>query len=77
MSNIQGRRRSRDERFVRDKALAEYLSTTVMSIWRWRRKPELYFPQASVINNINYTDLDAVDEWMRERVVNRAEREVA
>lgn len=77
MSDIQGQRRSRDARFLRNKALAEYLGTTVMTIWRWRRDPKLNFPQATEINGVSYTDLDLVDQWMRLRVVDRAEREVA
>ena len=77
MSNIQGQRRSRDNRWVRNKALAEYLGTTVMTIWRWRRDPKVGFPAATVINGIEYSDLDLIDRWMRDRVVDRAAREIA
>lgn len=77
MSNIQGDRRPRATRFVRNKILAEYLGTTVMTIWRWRHNPTVGFPQATEINGVSYTDLDAVDAWMKSRVVDRAEREVA
>ncbi len=62
MSSIQGHRRPGDARFVRNKALAEYLGTTVMTIWRWRRDPKLNFPQATEINGVSYTDLDLVDQ---------------
>jgi len=49
-----------------------------MCIWRWQRNPELGFPQPSRINSIDYTDLNLVDAWMKERVVNRTKtREVA
>jgi predicted DNA-binding transcriptional regulator AlpA len=58
-------------RWVRNGALAKYLGTTTMTVWRWRRNPAVNFPQASVINGIEYTDLQEVDEWMRARVVNR------
>ena len=77
MSNIQGRRRPGDPRFVRNKELAAYLGTTVMSVWRWRHKPELNFPKPAVINKIEYTDLDEIDAWMRSRVVDRTNKEVA
>lgn len=76
MSHIQKRKSGDQPRWVRNKTLAEYLGTTVMSIWRWRRNDELGFPRPSVINDIEYTDLDEVDAWMKARVVNRA-KEVA
>ena len=58
-------------RWTRNAALARYLGVTDMTIWRWKRDPKLNFPQAAVINHIDYTDLNAVDEWMRMRVVAR------
>jgi predicted DNA-binding transcriptional regulator AlpA len=61
-------------RWARNRALAEYLGVTEMSIWRWQRDPALNFPQPSVINNIGYTDLSAVDAWMRERVIDRTKK---
>ena len=62
------------KRWARNGQLAEYLNVTKMTIWRWQRDPDLAFPQPAVINAINYTDLDQVDEWMKARVVNRIER---
>ena len=59
------------KRWARNGQLAEYLNVTKMTIWRWQRDPDLAFPQPAVINAINYTDLDQVDEWMKARVVNR------
>ncbi len=65
-------------RWVRNKALAEYLGITTMSLWRWKRDPKLAFPPATVVNDIEYNDLDAVDDWMRSRVVDHTlKREVA
>lgn len=58
-------------RFARNKALAEYLDVSAMSVWRWQRDAKLNFPQPTIINGIAYTDLDAVDAWMRARVVSR------
>lgn len=71
------RGRDGNVRWVRNKVLATYLNTSLMTIWRWRRDPKVGFPPASVINKIEYTDLDLVDQWMRDRVVDRATREVA
>lgn len=42
-----------------------------MCLWRWRRDPKLGFPQPTRINGISYTDRNAVDEWMRTRIVKR------
>lgn len=64
-------------RWVRNKDLAEYLGVTVMSLWRWKRNPTLNFPLASDINGIEYNDLDAVEQWIRSRVVNRLAKETA
>jgi hypothetical protein len=46
-----------------------------MTIWRWRRDTKVGFPPASVINGIEYTDLDLIDHWMCDRIVNRTARE--
>lgn len=56
-------------RWARNTALARYLNVSAMCIWRWQRDPSLGFPQASRINNIDYTDLNEVDGWMRSRIV--------
>jgi hypothetical protein len=40
-------------------------------LWRWQRDPKLNFPQPTVVNKYAYTDLNAVDAWMRARVVDR------
>jgi hypothetical protein len=58
-------------RWTRNAALARYLNVSGMALWRWQRDPELSFPQPSVINGIKYTDLNQIDEWMRQRVVAR------
>jgi predicted DNA-binding transcriptional regulator AlpA len=69
--NVTGRR------YVRNKPLAEYLGISTMCLWRWQRDPKLNFPQPTVVNDIMYTDLDLVDAWMKKRVVDRVNREVA
>ena len=74
---LQGRKSGDQRRWARNKTLAEHLGTTTMTIWRWRRKPELDFPKPSVINGVEYNDLDEVDAWMKKKVVDRAEKEVA
>ena len=63
-------------RWVRNASLARYLNISKMCLWRWQRDAELGFPAPSVINNISYTNLDHVDQWMRSRVVHLA-KEVA
>ncbi len=64
----------RPPRWVRNGALAKYLNVSDMTIWRWQRDPALNFPQPSQINGVSYTDLNLVDAWMRERVVDRTRK---
>jgi predicted DNA-binding transcriptional regulator AlpA len=59
-------------RWVRQKALAQFLNVTEMTVWRWQRDPSLNFPKPSIVNGLPYTDLDEVSEWMKSRVVSRA-----
>jgi hypothetical protein len=40
-----------------------------MTLWRWKHDPALGFPPASLINNVEWNDLDLVDDWMAERAV--------
>jgi predicted DNA-binding transcriptional regulator AlpA len=65
---------SRAPRWARNIQLAAYLNVTTMTVWRWQRDPNLKFPQPSIINGNPFTELDAIDEWMKRRVVNKAER---
>lgn len=58
-------------RWTRNAALARYLNVSAMCLWRWQRDPNLNFPKATVIKKYAYTDLNQVDAWMRERVVDR------
>ena len=62
--------------WLRNNQLAEYLQVTKVTIHRWQRDPALNFPQPSLINNTPFTKVEAIDEWMRSRVVHR-NREVA
>jgi len=61
-------------RWIRNGQLAKYLGVSAMTLWRWRRDVTLNFPAASEINGIEFTDIDAVDEWMRERLVVKHKR---
>ena len=56
---------------MRNGQLAQHLGVSSMTIWRWKRNPELKFPSASEVNGIEYTNLDVVDEWMKQRLVQR------
>jgi hypothetical protein len=58
----------RQSRWARNKATADYLNISVMTLWRWKRDPVLGFPAAAVINDIEHNDLNLVDQWMRSRV---------
>jgi hypothetical protein len=58
-------------RWARNKATADYLNISVMTLWRWKRDPALGFPAAAVINDIEHNNLDLVDAWMESRVVDR------
>jgi hypothetical protein len=40
-----------------------------MTLWRWKHDPHLGFPPASLINGVEWNDLDAVDDWMAARAV--------
>jgi len=61
-------------RWARNATLARYLNVSAMCIWRWQRDSSLHFPSPSRINNIDYTDLNLVDEWMRSRVISRVDK---
>jgi hypothetical protein len=64
-------------RWVRNAPLARYLNISKMTLWRWSRDPELNFPPAAVVNDIEYRNLDAVDAWMRSRFAADLEKETA
>jgi hypothetical protein len=56
-------------KWLRNGQLARHFGVSAMTIWRWKRDPDLDFPDASVINGIEFNDVDAIDEWMRTRLV--------
>ena len=60
-------------RWTRNAPLARYLNVSDMTIWRWKRNPALNFPPAAVINNVEYNDLNLIDEWMRSRIAHLVE----
>jgi ATP-dependent phosphoenolpyruvate carboxykinase len=59
-------------RWARNKATADYLNVSAMTLWRWKHDPALGFPAAAVVNGIEHNNLDAVDAWMNSRIVDRA-----
>jgi predicted DNA-binding transcriptional regulator AlpA len=76
LSNYRRNRRGHaqeEAKWLRNSQLAEYLNVSAMCIWRWQRDPEMDFPKPSVINGLPYTDVSAIDAWMRNRVVDLAD----
>lgn len=69
--------RIKGSRWVRNRTTARYLNISDMTLWRWKRDARLAFPDAAVINGTEYNDLDAVDKWLRARVVNRFAKKAA
>jgi len=59
-------------RLVGNAALARYLGVTPMTIWRWKRQPDLHFPPTIVINGVSYNSLNEIDAWLREHRVDYA-----
>jgi len=51
-------------RWVRNGELANYLGVSKMTLWRFKHDASFKFPAASVINNIEFNDLDKIDVWM-------------
>jgi hypothetical protein len=45
-----------------------------MTLWRWKRDRGLGFPPPSVVNNIEYNDLNLVDDWLIARRVDHAKQ---
>jgi predicted DNA-binding transcriptional regulator AlpA len=62
------------QRFANVKDVAKYLGVTPMCLWRWRRNPELGFPQATEIGRTPRYDLNEIDQWMKQRVVDRSKK---
>ncbi len=56
------------QRWVRNKDLAEYFGVSEVTINNWQKDASLGFPQPCEINGKPYTDLDAIDAWMKRRV---------
>jgi predicted DNA-binding transcriptional regulator AlpA len=56
-----------DGRYLTNKALAQYAGVSLMTIWRWKHDPELNFPLAALIGNIEHNDRQAFDRWMKKR----------
>jgi hypothetical protein len=54
-------------KWLRNGQLARYLGISNMTLWRWKHDPDLNFPDASVVNNVEFNNVDRVDEWMGTR----------
>jgi predicted DNA-binding transcriptional regulator AlpA len=63
--------RPTDARYVRTKALSEYIGVCGMTLHRWQRDKAINFPQPAVVRGIPFFDLDQIDRWMRDHVVDR------
>jgi hypothetical protein len=61
-----------EAKWLRNAALARYLGISAMALWKWQHDPGMGFPRPSRVNNISYTDMDQVNAWMKERVVDLA-----
>jgi hypothetical protein len=63
-------------KWLRNGQLARYLGISNMTLWRWKRDADLNFPDASVVNDVEFNNVDRVDEWMgtRPRRASRRER---
>jgi hypothetical protein len=64
-------------RWARNAATARYLHISDMTLWRWKRDPKLGFPAAAVVNNIEYNNLNKIDDWMESNVVSQLNKEIA
>lgn len=61
-------------RYERNKGLANYIGVSTMSIHRWKRDPDLNTPPSSVVNGIEYNDLDDWDAWLKARAVSHVQK---
>jgi predicted DNA-binding transcriptional regulator AlpA len=61
---IQPKTEDPQRRWVRNGELAKYLGVSKMTLWRFKNDAAFKFPPASVINNIEFNDLDKIDAWM-------------
>jgi hypothetical protein len=64
-------------RYARNCQLARYVGVSDMTIWRWKRDPALNVPKSILINDKEYNDLQAWDDWFRSRSVSRVRDQVA
>ena len=56
-------------RWLRNAPLSRYLGISPVTLWRWKKDEALQFPDPSVVNRVQYNNVEAVDKWMRERAV--------
>jgi predicted DNA-binding transcriptional regulator AlpA len=76
MSGAHKQRRGKataETKWLRNVDLADYLGVSQICVYRWQRDPDVGFPQPTRINNLPYTNIDAIDSWMRSRVVDLAD----
>ena len=60
------------KRLIPNKRLAKRYGVTRETVWRWKQDPDLNFPKAAaVINDIEYFDVDELDEYDQATVARR------
>jgi hypothetical protein len=58
---------TQSRQWLRNKALAARANVSTMTLWRWKTDPKLKFPKASVINGVEYNNVEKFDAWMRKQ----------
>jgi hypothetical protein len=53
--------------FIPDPQVARRYRVTLMTLWRWDRKPELEFPSPMYIGRRKYRDSQRLEAWERAR----------
>jgi predicted DNA-binding transcriptional regulator AlpA len=57
--------------WLRNRELADFLGISTMTLWRWQKDEALNFPQPSAVHGARYTSVEAVEAWLKSRVVQR------
>ena len=62
-------------KWVRNTYLAKHFNVSAMCIWRWKRDASLGVPPTYEVNGKEWNDLNAWDDWMRQRVITHTGRD--
>jgi hypothetical protein len=65
----------RQQRYLRNLPLSRHLGVTTMCLWRWKHDESLNVPPASIINGIEYNDIQLWDKWFADRALNMTREE--